>query len=152
MAKDALDVIPAGTVCGFCDEPVVTPETPEAPVVVVLGTNAWLVTEPDPFADGEQAGDIAVSVDFKDDRVYHSECWDQMVGILLREDLVLGVTPRKAIMDAGFTFEQIMEYVDEAENQEGFTYWNMFKSTAEVILDLKMYYTEPPEGGPYKIE
>jgi hypothetical protein len=41
----------------------------------------------------------------------------------------------------GYSEEQLREYVDEAEGQDGIEYWLQFKTWEELNADIRLYWT-----------
>ncbi len=49
----------------------------------------------------------------------------------------------KAPIFRKFTKEQIDDYINEAEHQEGYEYWIQFSSISQLYRDVEMYYSYP---------
>jgi len=126
--NDVLTSIPTETSCIVCNKRFLLGQQVE----VVLNTKIVATTDM-----GRRFG---VDADHTREEFIHEQCFEDMKD-------ALGTTRKAALLTDlrttyGIHADMILEYINEAEHQDGITYWLQFQTAEELRTDMHLYYKD----------
>ena len=123
-----LTSVPTDTTCLYCNKRFKFGQK----IVVVLDTTITATTN-----FGARVG---ADADYTNEEFIHEQCFEDMrnaLGITRKAALLTGLRTRY-----GIASEYITSYIDEAEHQDGYTYWLQFQTVEELRTDMHLYYKD----------